>query len=143
MIKLKQAKGFTLLEVLIASAILFSSIAITTLIFKSSYIASEKAQKRIEQAGVMPALLMQIQEDLRAQSTTASDQLAGQGVIWGLAYQWKAELISFKSPPDQFDNDTGLTESKAKRFKLWQVELALDINKKRLDFQYHEISWLR
>jgi len=138
--KLKQ--GFTLLEVLVASAILFSAIAITSLIFKSSYIASEKAQQRVEQSGVIPALLIIVQEDIRERTTEAVEELANQGVIWGMSYQWQANLIAFKAPPDKFDTDTGRMESSNKRFKLWQVELSLGEGKKRLDFQYHELSWL-
>lgn len=140
---LKLVQGFTLLEVLVASAILFSAIAITSLIFKSSYVASEKAQQRVEQAGVLPALLIIVQEDIREQTAGVTDALKNHGVIWGMPYRWQAKLSAFKAPPEKFDTDTGTMESYKKRYKLWQVDLSLGEGKKRLDFQYYEISWLR
>ena len=138
-----KAKGFTLIELLVASVILFSAIAVATVIFKSSYVASEKAQQRMEQAGVVPALLSQIQAEIRDKTTENSVELDGKGDIWGISYQWQAQMIAFKSPPDKFDNSSGNMESHDKRYKLWLVDLTLGTGTGSLVYQYHELSWLK
>jgi type II secretory pathway component PulJ len=50
-----KSKGFTLLEILVASTILFFSVVSLALIYKTSFIASEKAVSKIEQASVVRA----------------------------------------------------------------------------------------
>ncbi|WP_281556601.1 prepilin-type N-terminal cleavage/methylation domain-containing protein [Thalassomonas sp. RHCl1] len=134
--------GFTLIEVLVASAILFSSIAVVSLIFKSSYLASQKAELRVGQAGLVPALLKLVQAEIRRKTDDNNDKISGQGVIWGQNYQWNASLIAFRAAPDKFDIDIGKMQSYPKKFKLWQVQLRLGSEKGARDFQYHELSWL-
>jgi len=149
--------GFTLLEVLVASTLLFACISVVTLIFKSAYVASQKAQIKVEQTGVIPALLPLIQQSIRQQTTRFGDQLSGNGIIWGMNYQWQAHVIAFKSPADKFDVDTTRMESYPKRYKKWLVSLELDgvdtaINNQTADivntrkngliYQYHELSWV-
>ncbi|WDE03952.1 prepilin-type N-terminal cleavage/methylation domain-containing protein [Thalassomonas viridans] len=134
--------GFTLIEVLVASAILFSSIAVVSLIFKSSYLASEKAELRVGQAGLLPALLKLVQAEIRSKSDDDNDKISGQGTIWGQNYQWDANLIAFRAAPDKFDIDIGKMQSYPKKYKLWQVKLRLGNGKGVRDFQYYELSWL-
>jgi type II secretory pathway pseudopilin PulG len=136
----KSSQGFTLLEILVASTILFSSIAVVSLIFKTSYVASEKATLNVEQAGVIKALLTSIQLTIREDANQSINSLTGNGVIWGVPYQWQAELIANKAPPNKFDADTGNVESYSARYKLWNVALTTGKNNKR-KFEYNELSW--
>ena len=150
---IKRTKGFTLLEVLVASAILFSTIAITSVIFKTAYVASEKAQNKVGITAVVPALLPIIQQSIREQTTQFADELTGNGIIWGIHYRWQAHVIAFKSPADKFDVDTTRMESYTKRYKKWLVNLELSDShqvetsklpnfNKGLAYQYHELSWV-
>jgi prepilin-type N-terminal cleavage/methylation domain-containing protein len=134
--------GFTLLEVLVASTILFASIAAVTLIFKSAYVASDKAQRKLVQTSVIPALLPIIQQEIRSQTTSQTDELTGNGTLWGEKYQWRSHVIAYKSPAEKFDVDTTRMESFPKRYKKWQVELTVGVGRSQLNYQYHELSWL-
>jgi len=136
----KSSQGFTLLEILVASTILFSSIAVVSLIFKTSYVASEKATKNVEQAGVINVLVTSIQVTIREKTQQGTNSLQGDGVTWGVPYQWQAELIANKAPPNKFNADTGNVESYSARYKLWDVVLTIGKNNKR-KFEYNELSW--
>jgi len=136
----KSSQGFTLLEILVASTILFSSIAVISLIFKTSYVTSEKATKHVEQAGVIKALVTSIQVTIREDTRQNTNSLKGSGVIWGVQYQRQAELIANKAPPNKFDASTGNMESYSARYKLWGVVLTVGENNKR-KFEYNELSW--
>lgn len=140
-------KGFTLIEILVASVILFSAISVVTLIFKSSYVASQKAQLKVEQTGIVSVLLKKVQQEIRDKTTYSSDKLEGEGVIWGKKYQWHAILLEFKAPIDKFDNETGTTDKFDEKYKLWQVDLVIgtgkSIEKSIVEYQYNEISWVK
>ena len=138
----KKNKGFTLLEVLVASTILFASIAAVTLIFKSAYVASEKAQRKLVLTSVVPTLLPIIQQDIQSQTTSQIEELTGKGTQWGVAYQWKSQMIAFKSPADKFDVDITRMESYPQRYKKWQVSLTVGTDKNQLNYRYNELSWL-
>ncbi len=139
---LPKSKGFTLIELLVAATILFSAIAVVTLIFKSAYVASGKAQYRVEQAGVINILLKNIQRDIQSNANAKKNQLIGDGIIWGESYLWKAKVISFKPPAPKPDRDTGKIESFSNKYKLWQVNLTLGEGKGARDFTYKELSWI-
>ena len=135
-------KGFTLIEVLVAATILFAVIAMVSLLYRTAYVSSEKAQLRIEQAGVLPALLELVQNELRINVSPSVTELTGEGLIWQLPYQWQANLQEFKAPVVRFDAETGITEEYAPRYQLWQVDLLLGSGKSALDYHYTEFSWV-
>ena len=135
-------KGFTLIEVLVAATILFAVIAMVSLLFRTAYVASAKAQQRVEQAGVLPTLLQLVQSDLRAKTNGNLTELTGEGLIWQLPYQWQANLLEFKAPVDKFDAEMGITDKYAPRYQLWQVNLLLGSGKSALDYHYTEFSWV-
>ncbi|TMP45683.1 hypothetical protein CWB96_10895 [Pseudoalteromonas citrea] len=136
-------KGFTLIEILVASTILFTSIASVTLIYKSSLTASLKAEQRLEQAGVISILLREIQQDIRLNSKVSQLTLQGEGSIWGVEYSWLAEVEGFKSPADKFDTTSGQIERFDKRYLLWDVHLKLGSGRSVREFNYKELSWLQ
>jgi prepilin-type N-terminal cleavage/methylation domain-containing protein len=139
---MRKNKGFTLIEVLVAATILFSVITVVSLLFRSSYIASEKAQVRIEQTGVLPTLLNLVQNELRVKTTDQTIELSGEGVIWNIPYQWQANLLEFKAPVDKFDPEAGVIDKYPPRYQLWQVDLVLGSGQRALDYQYQEFSWV-
>lgn len=136
-----KSKGFTLLEILVASTILFFSVVSLALIYKTSFIASEKAVSKIEQAAVIRALLADIQADIRLRTTRDANSLNGTGIIWGIAYNWEANVEQLRSPPDKFDFDLGRIESYPSRYKLWQVKVNLGDGTGGSTFEYNELSW--
>ena len=139
----KQNRGFTLVEVLIASVILFMSVAVVSEIFRTSFVASEKAELRIAEAGLVPAMVNLIQEDIRQQTTAKTKALSGEGVLWGKAYRWQAERLAFAAPIDRYDVDTGKEQSYGKRYLLWQVSMSVGVEPKVRHYQFKEFSWVR
>ncbi|REL26106.1 prepilin-type N-terminal cleavage/methylation domain-containing protein [Thalassotalea euphylliae] len=148
--QIKNIQGFTLLEVLIASLILFATIAVVSILFKSSFIASEKAQQKLEHTAVVPAVLSVISQEIQEKTTATAKELGNKGQMWGVNYHWQANEVAFKAPPDKFDQETGNTENQDNRYKLWQVELTLGSDNTSakgnepgsLQYRYKEVSWL-
>jgi type II secretory pathway pseudopilin PulG len=136
-----KSKGFTLLEILVASTILFSSVVALALIYKTSFMASEKAVSKIQQSSVIRALLAEIQSDVRHRTTKEVNALNGSGTIWGLDYSWQAEVQEIRSPADKFDYDFGEFTSYPERYKLWMVTVNLQDGGAINRFQYNELSW--
>ncbi|WP_293748934.1 type II secretion system protein [uncultured Paraglaciecola sp.] len=137
----KVQQGFTLLEVLVASVILITSIAAISLAYRGALISSERADKNIQISGVIPIIVSAIAEDLRARDN-GQVLLSGEGTAWGANYSWKAELSEFKPPPEQFDIDVGHVVSYKPRFRLWAIELIVNFNGVKRPFFYSEVSWL-
>jgi prepilin-type N-terminal cleavage/methylation domain-containing protein len=137
----KTQQGFTLLEVLVASVILISSIAAISLAYRGALIASERADKNVQISGVIPVIVTAVAEDLRAQDN-GQVLLNGAGSAWGAKYSWKAELSEFKPPPEQFDIAEGKVVSYKPRFRLWAIELNVNFNGVEKSFTYSELSWL-
>ena len=71
--KTKHQLGFTLVELLIATIILFSSLAAVSLIYRGAFIASEKASNHVKMVANLPALITQIQQQIKL-STSAREQ---------------------------------------------------------------------
>jgi prepilin-type N-terminal cleavage/methylation domain-containing protein len=135
------SRGFTLLEVMIATVILFSVIASVSLIYRGAFISSEKANKNIEIATVIPAIISQIQSDIRSQSNQEVSKLKGNGKIWNIQYTWQASLLEYKSAPEKFDVDLGKFITPPLKYKLWSVQLELSHNGVNKYFQFKEMSW--
>jgi len=137
----KLHQGFTLLEVLVASVILISSIAVISIAYRGALIASERADKNIQISGVMTVIVSNIKDDLRTQDT-GQTTLLGKGESWGVSFTWDAELVAFKSAPDKLDLEFGTTETFKPRFRLWRIILNLKFQETDKTYQYHELSWL-
>ncbi|MFQ3189624.1 MAG: prepilin-type N-terminal cleavage/methylation domain-containing protein [Paraglaciecola sp.] len=134
-------KGFTLLEVMIASVILISSIAAISISYRGALIASQRADNNIQVSGVMPVIMAQVSEGLQ-QLDKGETKLFQNGVSWGVKYQWQAELIDFKSPPERFDPDEGDFIVDQARFRLWLVDLQVEKGSVQQTYQFNELSWL-
>nr|WP_206484699.1 prepilin-type N-terminal cleavage/methylation domain-containing protein [Thalassotalea sp. G2M2-11] len=137
----KNHKGFTLIEVLVAAMILFSSLAIISVIYRSALIASDKAEKHVNIANIVPNILTNVQLDIRSQANQDNKFISGKGADWGAEYSWSANLIDYKSPLPVYDIDTGNFTEKAKKYKYWQVSLIVFIGKTQQQFSYNEVSW--
>jgi len=134
-------KGFTLLEVMVASVILISSIAAISISYRGALIASQRADNNIQVSGVMPVIMAQVSEGLQ-QLDKGETKLFQNGVSWGVKYQWQAELIDFKSPPERFDPDEGDFIVDQARFRLWLVDLQVEKGSVQQTYQFNELSWL-
>jgi len=139
---IKQTSGFTLVEILVASVILFTSIAMVSMVYRGAYISTEKADGHINITGVFPAILATIREDIRAQGNSKLSLLKNESNMWGVNYQWQANLLQHKSAPKRFDPSMGGFVTPAKKYKLWRVELVLKRKSLMKKYQFNELSWL-
>ncbi|MBE0365076.1 hypothetical protein PULV_a3386 [Pseudoalteromonas ulvae UL12] len=135
-------RAFTLVELLVASLILFSVITTVSLIYRGAFIASEKANNHMDIVGVLPALLSEIQYHIRALPFELSHTEAS-GQVWQVHYEWKAKVIETKSVIDNVSSlEFGESNAVKKEFKLWQVELELSQGRIVREYLFSEVSWL-
>lgn len=100
-------KGFTLIEVLIASIILFSAIALVAELFSASSLSSKKAVKIAQYNQTIPLVNRMIKADIQqsAKDRTMSN-MQGSILFLDIEFSWQADRTSFLSPPMADDDDT-------------------------------------
>lgn len=138
---LNNNKGFTLIEVLVASVILFSSIATVSMIYRGAYLSSDQANQHIITQAALPSILANVRNDIRAQNSNEQKELIGEGNSWNTAYKWKATLILFKSAPEKLDPDSSDSVVPPLKYKLWDVTLILKTDEMEKNYKYKELSW--
>ncbi|WP_170309532.1 PulJ/GspJ family protein [Litorilituus lipolyticus] len=129
-------QGFTLIEVLIASVILFAIITLLYQAIAQSTHSSDIARKNLEINSVMPLITGKIKSQLSGRFFQV--QNSGEGELLGINYIWHAEQLQKKplrqSFADQdFENYTNIF--------LWQVSLTLHSHSKNQTIRYQEVSW--
>ena len=134
--------GFTLIEVLVASVILFSSIAVVSVVYRGAFISSQKAEQHVQMSGMVPAILANIRHQIRSKGNSDHVEINGQSALWGLPYQWQANLLTIKPPAPTFSPEDGVMQNKAPRYKFWQVNLSIGLKPKSKVYTFNEVSWL-
>lgn len=135
-----KSKGFTLVEVLIASTILFSVLALSSFAFKSLRQNSQQAERIILLNSPVRSLMLSIQQELRV---TAPEEMQGQGEIQGIHYEWTASSESLMASPAVFDVDAQSFTPNPPRIRMYNVELTLRLFKKEKVYKYRELAWMR
>lgn len=138
-----KATGFTLLEILVSSMILFSAIAGAAVVYKTSIISSEKSAVRVAQASVVPSILKIVEHDMQAKiaGLVEPEELSGTGKQFDINYYYTASPTRFSSPPPKLNNDSGLMESFPKRYILYRVQLDIGVPSK-ITYHYQQLGWL-
>lgn len=134
--------GFTLIEVLIAAVIMFTVLATATLSFRSALTASERASRTTELLAPLPWITSTIRDRLRDRVLESpTPEYSGDGAIFGVDYQFDAELVRFAPPPPRFDVDAREFVKYAPRFGLYDVQLTLERDGETSSFIYQELAW--
>lgn len=136
----KNAKGFTLIEVLIAAVIIITVLSLAAMSFSNARLNSEKASDTLQLLAPVPIIMDTIREQIR--NEVSSDRLTGDGAIDGVQYRWQAIVESAGSPPDNFDVEQGVVVRYKPRYKLYLVELALSFGSKSETFEFKELAWM-
>lgn len=138
---MKRSKAFTLVEVLVASVILFSSLSIMLLVYKGILISSEKSNNTIIVTTSIQSILKIVREKVQDESMRdpSIETISGQGVAWSIMYNWTAKLERFERAPEYFNPESMDYEIPDKKFKLWEVRLELAGG--RDVYYYKELSW--
>ncbi|UAA39652.1 prepilin-type N-terminal cleavage/methylation domain-containing protein [Paraneptunicella aestuarii] len=126
-------KGFTLLEVLVASLLLFMAIALVSLAYQTGLKSELSAERKVFRSIVVTFIQQSIAEDLRLRPDTKS----GEG-RWGqLSFQWQVVKEYSKWSETGFD-----VESNS------QVELGRELHLKNIEinvegdvYEYTYLSW--
>ena len=134
-------KGFTLIEIMVATLILFSSIATVSMVYSGAFISSEKANHHVVISGVIPALLANIRTDIRSKGNSTVTSISHSGKVLEVKFSWKAQLISHKSAPKKLDVDGSGYVTPPLKYKLWQVHLNLKLLSTKKHYQFYEVSW--
>lgn len=136
--KLKQQQGFSLVEVLVAALILFSTLAMVAQIFSASTFSANKAAQSARFYQIHPVAISAVKVALRdaAKQREMSD-FSGNIVIFGINYQWQAQRIVFLSPKQDFDEDF----TQPKRFGLFEVTVNANQGAKSQQFSFEVTTW--
>lgn len=135
---MRQQRGFTLLEVLIASTILFTVLAVATETYRNSLRASGRAQGLVTMLTPLPLITSVIRNQLRSNPI---EKLDGRAELLGVGYEWEAITVRHGSPPYRFDPDATDFVSYPKRFRLYDVTIRLRLGKQERVFLYQEVAW--
>ena len=130
--------GFTLIEVLVASFILFLVIASVTLVYRGALLSSNKAERSLR----FIALVEPISEQIRFQLRTANQaSLNGSGSMGEVNYEWSASHLAQGQSLAVVDSETGAATTNGRAFYLWTINLELKLGNARRNFEFNEVSW--
>lgn len=135
---MKCSKGFTLIEVLIAAIILFTSLAIVADIFKGSTFLAEKAAETARMYQVHPSAISAIKTQLRdAVRTNKASNVNGGVLIFGIEYKWRAERVIFNAPPPDSLTDAEFPNL----YGVYDVDVEAKLKGKIQNFSFKVASW--
>jgi len=134
------SKGFTLIEVLIASVIIFTVMTIMYNGFAQATSSSSKATEKLITQTVLPSTVNLIKQELAGKFMRR--KTSGKGDLLGISYEWQAKLMEEKPLVDFSATGQSSTESAAQsKVKLWEVELMLSKDGSSHRYAYLETSW--
>ena len=134
-----KSKGFTLIEVLVASIILFIFVAMAAQIFRQSAVSSLKAERAVKVAAVVPLVV----ENIRSKIMDAKDlsDVSGQGRLQEVEYIWRASLAQRLPPIEGFDPRTEEFRTFEDKYSLWNVDITIVIGNYERHWVYEELTW--
>lgn len=132
-----QAKGFTLLEVLVAGFILFMSLSTATIVFTASTKSSASATNSIKISGYTPF----IRNDIKIALTGEDRKTSGNGHFMGLTYDWRAQITDSDKATAVFLEESAGFEQDTRTITLWSVDLTVFNGERAEDFHFLVTSW--
>lgn len=133
---MKANKGFTLIEVLIAAIILFSSLAITAQLFSASSLSAEKAANSAQYYQSAELVITNIKSQLRERfEDTKQTEYSGVTTVFGYEYTWQAKIEKKITPPRSVDDDF----PPKPRYPVFIV--AVESPKMSKSFQFRVVAW--
>lgn len=133
--------GFTLIEVLVASVILFSSIAIVGVVYKGVLVSTVKAENHMHLASVVSTAIDKIERKLKTVGNSEQKEQSGTFMLLGVTANWHGLIEQSTPPPDIFDPDSGKTVQSEKQYNLWHVELTLKYKGTSQLYNFKGLNW--
>lgn len=139
-INLQAQRGFTLVEILIASTILFMVLASATLSYRTLVSSEQQASEVVELHTVLPVILDTLQSQIRERELLP--ELSGAGEILRWKFEWTAKQLRKKPPARRFDPDLSEFTDYQPRYVVYNVVLTVATNDgKTRNFEYQELAW--
>lgn len=133
-----RARGFTLIEVLIASTILFIVIAAAAEGYRGALLASRRAESLVRLLTPLPLITAAVRDTLRSKP---AERLTGGAELLGVRYEFEAVTARYGAPPRRFDPDAADFREYPPRFRLYDVHLRLRAGERERQFVYQELAW--
>lgn len=135
----QRSRGLTLIEVLIAATILFSTLVVLSVGYRATLAAEARATAIVEILTPVPMITSVIRDDLL---THPEEARQGAGRMLGVDYRFEAKTVRFEPPTQRFDPDTTVFQQYAPRFRLYDVKIDLAMRGYRRSFLYQELAWV-
>jgi hypothetical protein len=136
----RSTNGLTLVEVLIASVILFSLLTVAVDSYKSSIFASTKARATTQALTALPLVFEKIRWELLTSAGDANLS-GGEGEIKGVRYRYSIVSTSVGSPPMDLATDLGAYQNLTRKFTLFDIQLFLYSSSQPIELYYQEVVW--
>ncbi|CAH9056812.1 hypothetical protein PSECIP111854_01869 [Pseudoalteromonas sp. CIP111854] len=134
--------GFTLVEIMVASVILFAVLSTVSMVYRGAILSSTKAAEHLQINAQVQPLLEQIETQVRAMSSTNQENLTFEGQSNQVKFEVSASLIDFRAAPDRFNPDSGEYIELPLKYKLWRIHLQLSYNNTNKSFTFTQLGWL-
>ena len=127
--------GFSLIEVLVASLIMFISLTVFTSVFRGALISTQRASDVLSGSAAATLVLENISSQLRVGHQQREQ--SGEEYLLGYSFSWSAQVVKSTRPPARyFGKDLIQPEHE---LKVWQITL---VNKDTSEtFHYQDFSW--
>jgi len=124
-------QGMTLIEVMVASTILFSVLVLMSQVMGTALKSSEQAEKNINISYNMPFIIDEIKLKIDIGKSSGNDVFFNKE----LTYNWQANL-SKQSPINKY---SGINSASDRKVKLYTVILNIKYKKLEKSFEYMEV----
>jgi len=126
----RHESGFTLIEVLVASAIIMASIGVLMQLFASGLDRTQRAGRVAHMLVAQRAIVHQLA------MVNPADQKGGEGVAEGIHYRWEAKTLAPLVP--MYDSD----HKPWRQFGLFSLHVIMEYGSgKQRDFNMKLIGW--
>lgn len=130
----KYQSGFTLLEVLLASFILFSTIVTMAMVYRGAVLSSGKSEQALSVSVAAHSVQRIVSDEFRGMMDKS--QPSGNGLYGEVAYRWSAVATHKGIRKAAVDGS-----SPSREFTLWEINLTVSKGPMIKQFNYSEISW--
>ena len=134
-------KGFTLVEVIVASVVLFSAIAIGSLAYRTSVASVDRISANIAMADALPAIMVFVKEELEKEKDQGSGRYSP-----NISYSFEAKTAeTSKNILSAYDEFTGGLEYGDYVITSKNVQLTITCEEegrvKQAQYDYKELLW--
>lgn len=138
-----QAKpnGFTLIEVMVASVILFSVISVVSVVYKGVVESTIKSSNHVSISGSIPFISRLIVEELRVANISPQETLSQKGRWSDVDFSWQATIDSISSALPLTDPESSKIIQPPAKFISWNVVLEISSGSSSQTFSYQELTW--